>query len=71
MARMKRTCFLCGDDAAKGAHYLTIETPDKTTRFKFAVCIPCGRGLHASTMIFFTEFVVAWKKDLATLAKEN
>jgi hypothetical protein len=61
----KRSGVLCGADAEKGSHYMTVKTPEKTTRFKFAVCDPCGRGLHEGAMIFFTEFVNAWKLELA------
>lgn len=65
---MKRTCFLCGADAAKGAHYLTIKTPDSTMQFKFSVCEPCGKALNVAAGTFFTEFVTAYRE---ALAKEN
>lgn len=60
----KRTCFLCYDDAAKGSHYLTVKTPKKTIRFKFAVCESCGEALDIAATTFFTEFVAAYKDAL-------
>ena len=68
---MKRTCFLCGDDAAKGSHYVTVKTPDSTIQFKFAVCEPCGKALNIGATTFFTEFVKSYKEALAKERAKN
>ena len=60
----KRSCFLCGADAAKGSHYLTVNTPDSTTRWNFAICVACGLGLSGAAKIFFEEFTKAWRAEL-------
>jgi len=66
----KRSCFLCGDEAAKGRHYLTVNTPDCTSQWKFAICVRCGKGLSGAAAIFFEEFVKAWRVELEKI-REN
>jgi len=61
----KRSCFLCGADAAKGTHYLSVNTPAETTRWNFAICVACGLGLSGAAKIFFEEFTKAWREALA------